>query len=648
MRNKFEHSIPESSAFFQGHIGQYFSKSKMSYQVFLNFEDRIQTDNYNIPKFRPIFCKLINKFIALRSRDGWEQHQIRSDQLKLQAVKFVDDPKEEISGYYRIEPRTAICRKKLPNNQYCNHYFELGEPRGCGHNNTDPFKQITFVAYCDECGRTAPLHWMTNLRNDCPACHAEKSLNILLWDKSDSISTYKVKCTRCGHEAKLYFLYCNHYVRNSERTLSTKPRRRFKGVAIRASTIIHPFVHSIPDIPSGEEIDSSGRRNTQGRNLSEAFHALFPEFEGEHHLFLPEFRADMTNTEEFWDLPRIITLCEDLNLDVQIKNQWSQTQFISLMKTTIKTANQLIDAGGDLATIIARFGINLIRCALTNTNDIDFDEKDLQGMYLGMHPSSGQDVDSPLLPKKQLIPNLKPNDYTQFLKRFGLKEIMHIANFNMVQAVLGTIKGSTRREPLLFDPIFTGIGDSRKPTVFVREFLTEGILFRLDYGKILEWAEANKMYIDESLQTNLNDSNEETRYRSLITYNSRFKDAVYTLLHTYSHMLIQQSTINTGLDVESLAEIVYPKNASFFIYSTSNINIGGLEDTYHYHLEDWLYRTVDLALDCPQDPACMIHEGGSCNACSYLPEFVCENFNQNLDRSALIGGPRYTRGYLSQ
>jgi len=646
--NKFEHSISESSAFFQGHVYQYFSQSKMSYQVISNFEDRIQTDNINVPKFRPIFCRLINKFIALRSRDGWEQHQILPDQLKLQAVKFVDDLREEISGNYRIEPRTAICRKKLPNNQYCNHYFELGEPRGCGHNNTDPFKQITFIAYCDECGRTAPLHWMTNLRNNCPTCHAERSLNILLWDKSDSLSTYKVKCTQCGHEARLYFIACDHYIRNSRRTLSTKPRRRFKGVAIRASTIIHPLAYSIPDIPNGEEIDSSGRRNTQGRNLSEAFHALFPELEGEHHLFLPEFRANMTDTEEFWVLPRIITLCEDLNLDVQIKNQWSQTQFISLMKTTIKTANHLIDAGGDSATLIARFGINLIERALTSTNDIDFDEKDLQGIYLGMHPSSGQNADSPLLPKKQLVPKLKPVDYSQFLKRFGLKEIMHIANFNMVQAVLGTITGSTRREPLLFDPIFTGSGDSRKPTVFVREFLTEGILFHLDYGKILEWAEANKMYIDESLQTNLNDDNEETQYRSLITYNSGFKDAVYTLLHTYSHMLIQQSTINTGLDVESLAEIVYPKSASFFIYSTNNINIGGLEDTYHYHLEDWLHRTVDLALDCPQDPACMIHEGGSCNACSHLPEFVCENFNQNLDRSALIGGPRYTRGYLSQ
>lgn len=264
-----------------------------------------------------------------------------------------------------------------------------------------------------------------------------------------------------------------------------------------------------------------------------------------------------------------------------------------------------------------------------------------------MHPSGEQNIDSPLLPRKQLTPNLKPNDYSQFLKRFGLKEIMHVANFNMVQAVLGTIKGSTRRDPLLFELIFTGSGDSRRPTTFLREFLTEGILFHLDYGKILEWAEANKMHIDESLQINLDDNNEEILYRSLITYNNKFKDAVYTLLHTYSHMLIQQSTINTGLDIQSLAEIIYPKTGSFFIYSTSSINIGGLENTYHYHLEDWLNRTVDLASDCPQDPACMIHEGGSCNACSYLPEFVCANFNQNLDRSALIGGPRYTRGYLS-
>ncbi|RZB31028.1 MAG: hypothetical protein AEth_00982 [Candidatus Argoarchaeum ethanivorans] len=112
-------------------------------------------------------------------------------------------------------------------------------------------------------------------------------------------------------------------------------------------------------------------------------------------------------------------------------------------------------------------------------------------------------------------------------------------------------------------------------------------------------------------------------------------------------MLIQQSTTDTGLSIESLSELIYPMTASVLIYSTSSVNIGGIEFTYDYHLESWLKRMKELSSDCPQDPACMIDEGGACNACSYLPEFVCCNFNQNLDRSTLIGGSdRFSKGYL--
>ena len=44
----------------------------------------------------------------------------------------------------------------------------------------------------------------------------------------------------------------------------------------------------------------------------------------------------------------------------------------------------------------------------------------------------------------------------------------------------------------------------------------------------------------------------------------------------------------------------------------------------------------------------MIDEGGSCNACSYVPEFVCEQFNQDLNGSTLVGGPQFETGYLNK
>ncbi len=137
-------------------------------------------------------------------------------------------------------------------------------------------------------------------------------------------------------------------------------------------------------------------------------------------------------------------------------------------------------------------------------------------------------------------------------------------------------------------------------------------------------------------------------YRDVIKNDANCNKAVNTLLHTYSHMLIQQSTIDTGLDIQSISEKIFPNIGSIFIYSTNSINIGGLEYTYDYHLEDWFSRVKELATDCPQDPGCMIDEGGACNACSYIPEFVCFNFNQDVDRSTLVGGSdRFVKGYLA-
>jgi hypothetical protein len=112
-------------------------------------------------------------------------------------------------------------------------------------------------------------------------------------------------------------------------------------------------------------------------------------------------------------------------------------------------------------------------------------------------------------------------------------------------------------------------------------------------------------------------------------------------------MLIQESSVDTGLDIRSISEIIFPKNASIFLYSTNSINIGGLEYIYEYNLKNWFQRVKEIAEDCPQDPACMIDENGACNSCCYLPEFVCCNFNNDLDRSTLVGNSdRFKRGYL--
>ena len=117
-------------------------------------------------------------------------------------------------------------------------------------------------------------------------------------------------------------------------------------------------------------------------------------------------------------------------------------------------------------------------------------------------------------------------------------------------------------------------------------------------------------------------------------------NAVNTLIHTFSHVLLKRSSLYTGLDSDSLSEMLFPSIGAFLIYSTSNINIGGLSYVFENDMAAW-FNNVELDVnDCVFDPTC-IDEEGACFSCVYLPEFVCCNLNKDLDRDVFLGSSRY-------
>jgi len=632
------HIIPETSAFFQGHVNQFFSKDKFSFEIIANIEDRDKTEQINIARYKPTFLRLMNNFISKRQKEGYSLELITADNLTINGIKFVDNEKDDgPSGFFSLSPQAAICKKDK-----CNQFFLVKEGRKCGHLDTDDWEQLTFLAFCDDCGRHVPMNLMTNINHNCPKCSHNNSLKKLTWGKKDDLSSYRVECISCHYSEGLYFLHCDHTIRSTGQVLSTKPPKKFKGIPSRAQTIVHSYVVSIPDIPQESEIDKFGRKNQEGKYLSEAFNELFAQDLEESLLYLSEFHESIKKDSSFWELRKIEDICEDLGLNVSVKNDWNSNEILRLIRSVIKTVKSKISEGGDPTLLKSKYGIDKILNALNAIKNVDIDENDLQGLFLLTSISSTEK--GKFVPKKRYIPETPPENYVDWLQNLGLKQIIHIANFNMIQALVGTITGSTRRDPPLFDPIFTGDKNNKKPTIYVRDFLTEGLVFQLDYDRLLYWLDRN----NPTLKILPFNGDAENHFRAVISQNEKCNQAVYILLHTYSHMLIQQSTIDTGLEIQSLAERIYPKTASIFIYSTSGLNIGGLEFTYDYHLEDWFRRMYEIASDCPQDPACMIDEGGACNACSYVPEFVCERFNQDLDRSTLVGGPRFEVGYLNK
>jgi len=424
--------------------------------------------------------------------------------------------------------------------------------------------------------------------------------------------------------------------------LSTKPPSGFRGVPARSGAIYHPYVYSIPDIPQIDEIDESGALNSWGRQLTEAFEEFFGNIgeADESYLFIPEFWDCLARRSSFWSNDRVVNIAKDFDLDIANRTQWSTLDRWKIIRTILIEAKTRVTIGSDGARnrneVSERYGLAELGRCLSSQTEIRFDESELQGLYL-LSGDIGAECG------RREVPMHPPQNWRTLLDRYGISQIFQISDLHMIQALLGVIEGSTRREVHLFRTIDTGIGDDKRPTVFIRRFQTEGLLFRLDSHRVVDWLSENGFAPNISEEGSGDTS---SQLRLLIQNDETARDEVFKLLHTLSHCLIQQSSIDTGLDPQSLSELIYPSLSSLLIYSTGGVNIGGLEDTYDNHMGDWLSRIEETASDCCQDPGCMEDEGGACNACLFLPEFVCRHFNQHLDRSSLVGGARHAVGYF--
>lgn len=132
----------------------------------------------------------------------------------------------------------------------------------------------------------------------------------------------------------------------------------------------------------------------------------------------------------------------------------------------------------------------------------------------------------------------------------------------------------------------------------------------------------------------------------------------YVLLHSVSHALMRQISLECGYTAASVRERIYCRiggdgtasMAGILIYtaaSDSEGTLGGLVQLGHPLT---LGRQVRSALEamriCGSDPLCSEHSpaadgrtihGASCHACLFAPETSCERGNRFLDRSTLVG-----------
>lgn len=115
---------------------------------------------------------------------------------------------------------------------------------------------------------------------------------------------------------------------------------------------------------------------------------------------------------------------------------------------------------------------------------------------------------------------------------------------------------------------------------------------------------------------------------------------VYTLLHTYAHVLIKGVAEHSGLDVGSLGEYLFPADLAFVVYRNgTTMDLGNLSSLWrnmNYRFLDYLLEPRTLL--CNSGTTCDQFSGGACPDCIMIPETSCIASNQLLSRAVLRGG----------
>jgi len=222
-----------------------------------------------------------------------------------------------------------------------------------------------------------------------------------------------------------------------------------------------------------------------------------------------------------------------------------------------------------------------------------------------------------------------------------LREVLALRGFRRIKPTEGDDEEASSDEAKEFMPPSAGKLD----WLPAMELLGEGIFIKVNLGALHDWeATVGNRYA--AMGRRLAASN--------VTCEN-FSPA-YVLLHTLSHVLIRQLTLDCGYSSSSIKERIYStfpdseiEMAGILLYTSSSDSDGSLGGLVRQGFPDRLIHTFEGALSnaswCSSDPICSESTAqgydslnyAACYACTLLPETSCAMRNCLLDRVSLVG-----------
>lgn len=519
-----------------------------------------------------------------------------STSTDLEIRKYILDRTNEgrSGGFYTLFPIEFICRK-------CKKIISLSNKELSGFSGicecSGNFEQNTIILFCEGCGIIKPLTGVHYCEK-----HANKDVKVSYSNRT-SLRTWGIECVDCLKEGinskrDVFSLYCNH--KNYGRVESNAESVKMRPLTVRDGGIVSPA--NIKTVDFKTHID-----NVDSQNYI------------------------MLAVEE--DILKMSDLIKLLPEEVE----------------NVESVMDAIDAVYELNN--SKFMKNIVVEAIEHINEsIEEVKREYEGLdvdaicdLLYLKRDSKSKTYTEYLDESHSKDTLFHKKYKGIREKYHIEEVTHLNNIQLISSTYGLIYGPVKHYDMSYVPHFEPFWtDLNKKSIYALSypFRTEGIMVELNPSSILKWLRINKVCnIDEAALENpslflnrMNTSSEEYRQ-------------VSNLVHTISHILIKKSVLFTGLDEDSYGELLFPSNHAFIIYSTSTVNIGGMDYLFKYHLPSWFSELDTDSCDCVFDPSC-INDEGACFNCLYLPEYVCSNFNNELSRISLVGSyDKYVHGF---
>ncbi|MRK01377.1 DUF1998 domain-containing protein [Aeromicrobium sp. S22] len=178
----------------------------------------------------------------------------------------------------------------------------------------------------------------------------------------------------------------------------------------------------------------------------------------------------------------------------------------------------------------------------------------------------------------------------------------------------------------------------------------EGIFMNFDEEAIEEWADSTFVTGRTAMLQHASDLKAASDGGA---QDAATVSAKRVFLHTLSHVLINELSLDAGYPAASLRERLYTGDgqAGVLIYTASADSAGSLGGLSAQADGDLLWAVLKSGIDraswCSTDPVCIESTAAgkdalnlaACHACLLVPETSCEVANTYLDRALLVGTP---------